>query len=68
MKQRLYNLAILTATFYLVAPFALDMPFGSIAFTKSLAASVLLLIVAEVLHKPAEVIFYSVEKETEESE
>lgn len=62
---RLLNFAVLTIAFYFVAPYVLEV---DIAFTKAVAAASLLLIVAEVLHKPAEVIFYSVEKETEESE
>ena len=66
--KRLLNVIILTATFYVVAPFVLDLPFGAILFTKAFAASILLLIVAEVLHKPAEVIFYTVDKNEGESE
>ena len=62
---RLLNFAILTIVFYFVAPYVLDV---EIAFTKAVAAASLLLIVAEVLHKPAEVIFYSVDKNEGESE
>jgi len=62
---RILNFAILTTTFYFVAPYVLDV---EIAFTKAVAAASLLLIVAEVLHKPAEVIFYSVDKNEGEPE